>query len=108
MGGGIYEAVAELDREGRLPIRYEGSYHVILPNQYDQALDTLKRWQADYGGGRLNINTLKIHYDGMSEIGTSGVMQPFIESSNDNRGGIIMPEAALRDLKSASRSAIWA
>ena len=98
MGGGIYEAVAELDREGRLPIRYEGSYHVILPNQFDQALDTLKRWQADYGGGRLNINTLKIHFDGMSEIGTSGVMEPFIDSSNDNRGGIIMSEAALRDL----------
>jgi len=98
MGGGIYEAVAELDREGRLPIRYEGSYHVILPNQFDQALDTLKRWQADYGGGRLNINTLKIHFDGMSEISTSGVMEPFIDSSNDNRGGIIMSEAALRDL----------
>lgn len=98
MGGGIYEAVAELDREGRLPIRYEGSYHVILPNQFDQAIDTLKRWQADYGGGRLNINTLKIHYDGMSEIGTSGVMDPFIDSSNNNRGGIIMSEAALRDL----------
>ena len=98
MGGGIYEAVAELDREGRLPIRYEGSYHVILPNQFDQALNTLKRWQADYGGGRLNINTLKIHFDGMSEIGTSGVMEPFIDSSNDNRGGIIMSEAALRDL----------
>ena len=98
MGGGIYEAVAELDREGRLPIRYEGSYHVILPNQFDQAVDTLKRWQADYGGGRLNINTLKIHFDGMSEIGTSGVMEPFIDSSNDNRGGIIMSEAALRDL----------
>ena len=98
MGGGIYTAVAELDREGRLPIRYEGSYHVILPNQFDQAVDTLKRWQADYGGGRLNINTLKIHFDGMSEIGTSGVMEPFIDSSNDNRGGIIMSEAALRDL----------
>ena len=98
MGGGIYEAVAQLDREGRLPIRYEGSYHVILPNQFDQALDTLKQWQADYGGGRLNINTLKIHFDGMSEIGTSGVMEPFIDSSNDNRGGIIMSEAALRDL----------
>ena len=98
MGGGIYEAVAELDRDGRLPLRYEGSYHVILPNQFDQALDTLKRWQAEYGGGRLNINTLKIHFDGMSEIGTSGVMEPFIDSSNDNRGGIIMSEAELRDL----------
>ena len=71
---------------------------MILPNQFDQALDTLKRWQADYGGGRLNINTLKIHFDGMSEIGTSGVMEPFIDSSNDNRGGIIMSEVALRDL----------
>ena len=98
MGGGIYEAVAQLDREGRLPIRYEGSYHVILPNQFDHALDTLKQWQADYGGGRLNINTLKIHFDGMSEIGTSGVMEPFIDGSNDNRGGIIMSEVALRDL----------
>ena len=51
---------------------------MILPSQFDQALDTLKRWPADYGGGRLNINTLKIHFDGMSEIGTSGVIRPFI------------------------------
>ena len=98
VGGGIYKILAALDREGRLPIRYEGSYHVILPNQFDQALATLKQWQADYGGGRLNINTLKIHFDGMSEIGTSAVMEPFIDSSNDNRGGMIMSEAALRDL----------
>ena len=98
LGGRIYEIVSKLDREGQLPVRYEGSYHVILPNQFDQALDTLKRWQADYGGDRLNINTLKIHFDGMSEIGTSGVMEPFIDSSNDNRGGIIMSEAELREL----------
>jgi len=32
------------------------------------------------------------------DAGTSGVMEPFIDSSNDNRGGIIMSEAALRDL----------
>ena len=43
--------------------------------------------------GELDI--CESDFDGMNEIGTSGVMEPFIDSSNDNRGGIIMSEVAL-------------
>lgn len=98
VGEEIYEILSALDKNGRLPVRYEGSYHVILPNQFNKAIETIKRWQKDYGGTRLNINTLKIHFDGMSEIGTSSVIDPFINNDNENRGGMIMTEKELHDL----------
>lgn len=97
VGEEIYEILSALDKNGRLPVRYEGSYHVILPNQFNKAIETIKRWQKDYGGTRLNINTLKIHFDGMSEIGTSSVIDPFINNDNENRGGMIMTEKELHD-----------
>ena len=32
VGEEIYEILSALDKNGRLPVRYEGSYHVILIN----------------------------------------------------------------------------
>lgn len=91
-GGGepIYEMLAELDKKGELPLRYEGTYHIIMPEQIPGAIQSLKNLQARFNGERLRINTIKIHYDGVHEIGTSGVIEPFIDTDDENRGGLIM------------------
>lgn len=93
----IYEIVAELDRKGKLPLRYEGNYHILLPEQIPDAIATLKDLQSRFGGGRLNINTIKIHYDGVHEISTSGVLEPFINTDDGNRGGLIMSREELSE-----------
>jgi predicted amidohydrolase YtcJ len=79
-----------MEANGKLPLRYEGTYHIILPDQIPNAIDSVKNLQARFGGKRLHINTMKIHYDGVHEIGTSGVIEPFINTSDENRGGLIM------------------
>jgi predicted amidohydrolase YtcJ len=89
-GEKIYEILATMEANGNLPLRYEGTYHIILPDQIPNAIDSVKSLQARFGGNRLHINTIKIHYDGVHEIGTSGVIEPFINTSDDNLGGLIM------------------
>ncbi|BFM15659.1 amidohydrolase [Maricurvus nonylphenolicus] len=84
----IYEAIAELDREGLLPVRYEGSYHIFDPKQIDIAAAEFLELRRKYAGHRLQFNTLKIHYDGVNEILTGGMLEPYAIDP-DNRGGIL-------------------
>jgi predicted amidohydrolase YtcJ len=92
----VYAAVSGLEKEGRLPLRYEGSVHVTLPDQLEHAVERLLRLQRTYGGKRLHFGTVKIHFDGVSEIGTSAVLAPFI-SNPLSRGNSIVSGDRLRD-----------
>lgn len=84
----IYEVVAELDKEGLLPLRYEGSFHIWDPKQIDSAIAEFKELRRKYAGDRLQFNTLKIHYDGVNEILTGAMLEPYAIDP-DNRGGVL-------------------
>lgn len=84
----IYQIVAEMDRAGKLPIRYEGSYHIYSPEQIDDAADQLLRLRERYTGERLKFNTVKIHYDGVAEICTAGMLEDYVGHPG-NRGGVL-------------------
>ena len=73
-----YQAAAELDRNNRMPLRYEGSYRIEVEDQFSGAVRELKRLRKTYGGKRLRFNTIKIMFDGVSEIRTSAVLEPFL------------------------------
>lgn len=90
----VYSTAAKLDREGKLPLRYEGTVHVHLPDQIDQAIPELKRLRETYSGNNLHFNTVKIHFDGVHEIGTSAVLKPF-ENDPSNRGGTLVSQERL-------------
>ena len=92
----VYAAVAELDRSGRLPIRYEGSYHIRLPDQVPVAISELKRLRLQYGGERLQFNTIKIHFDGIHEVRTSAILEPYTDDPG-NRGNTTISGEALKD-----------
>jgi predicted amidohydrolase YtcJ len=93
----VYAAVAELEKAGQLPLRYEGSVHVTLPQQVDGAVGRLESLRRRYAGGRFRLNTVKIHFDGVSEIGTSSVLEPFLDSP-ENRGNTVIGVDRLREL----------
>ncbi|GAB3114926.1 amidohydrolase [Aestuariicella hydrocarbonica] len=90
----VYSALSKLDRENRLPLHYEGTVHVHLPDQIDQAIPELKRLRQTYTGTNLHFNTVKIHFDGVHEISTSAVLQPFANDSS-NQGGTLISQARL-------------
>ena len=91
----VYAAVARLEKEGRLPLRYEGCVHITLPDQLSGAVARLERLRSAYAGSRLRLNTIKIHYDGVSEIGTSSVLEPFL-SNPRSRGNTLVSGERLR------------
>jgi len=89
--------LAELDRSGRLPVRYEGVYHIYVPDQLPGAIDELLRMRESYAGERLKFNTVKIHFDGTHEVRTGAVLEPYSDDP-ENRGNTLIDEDALTAL----------
>ena len=88
MDDAVYEAASNLAREDNLPLRWEGSYHVWAPRQIDTAVESLLRLSRKYGHGKLQFRTIKIHYDGMQDILTASMLEPYATDS-DNYGGVL-------------------
>jgi hypothetical protein len=95
-GDSAYQAAAELERRGRMPLRYEGSYRVETADQLDKAVTELKRLREKFGGDRVQFNTIKVMFDGVSEIRTSAVLEPFL-GEGGGRGKTLVDATRLRD-----------
>jgi predicted amidohydrolase YtcJ len=85
----VYALVAKLEREGRLPVRYEGTYHIMFPDQVPKAVAEMRRLREEYGGELLRFNTVKIHFDGVGEIRTAAYLEPY-EDDPKNRGATVL------------------
>ena len=83
-----YQAAHDIAKEGNLPLRWEGSYHIWAPEQIENAVESLLRLREKYAHGKLQFNTIKIHYDGMQEILTAGMLEPYV-TDPDNYGGVL-------------------
>jgi predicted amidohydrolase YtcJ len=92
----VYAFMAKLDREGKLPLRYEGTHAIRVPEQKDTAIAELKRLRRTYAGDRLHFNTMKLFMDGSNENRTGAVLEPY-EDDPGNRGNTIMSVEELRD-----------
>lgn len=92
----FYALVSKLDRAGVLPIHIEGTYHIFEPSQIDIAREEILELRRKYAGGRLQFNTVKIHYDGVTEITTAGMLDPYV-TEPDNRGGVLFSVERLTD-----------
>ena len=92
----VYEYISELDRGGKLPLRYEGTYHIFLPGQESGAIAGLKKLREKYEGDRLKLRTVKIHFDGSNENRTGAVLEPYSDDP-ENRGDTVLNTDQLRD-----------
>ena len=88
MDDAVYQVAHDIAKEGNLPLRWEGSYHVWAPDQIDIAAESLLRLRERYSHGKLQFNTIKIHYDGMQDILTAGMLEPYV-TDPDNYGGVL-------------------
>ena len=102
----VYAAVAELDRSERLPLRYEATYHIRLPDQIPTAIEELKQLRDRYAGDRLRFNTVKIHFDGINEIRTAAVLEPYSDDPGNFGGTTISGEALEEFILKLDREAI--
>ena len=55
----VYGFLADLERDGKLPVRYEATYQVFTPERRHSAVSEMKRYRAEYGGERLKFNTVE-------------------------------------------------
>ena len=96
-GDAVYRAAHAIAKDGDLPLRWEGSYHVWAPEQIETAVQSLLRLREEYGHGKLRFDTVKIHYDGMPNILTAAMLEPYATDPG-NRGGVLFPTRRLSDL----------
>ncbi|TDI82783.1 MAG: hypothetical protein E2O78_09265 [Caldithrix sp.] len=73
----VYSFMAKLEEEGKLPVRYEGTYQIFTPERAKLAISEMKRYREEYGGNRLQFNTVKLFMDGIYQNHSSGLLTPF-------------------------------
>lgn len=93
-----YRLLAEMDRAGKLPIRYEATYIICRPDKADIAIDELKRYKLLYETENIRFNTVKIMFDGTHRAHTAKLVEPY--NDRDTTGGTMIPEDKLYELLS--------
>jgi predicted amidohydrolase YtcJ len=89
--------ISRWDREGKLPLRYHGTYTVYLPENYPGAVAELKRMRQKYGSDRMRVDTLKVFLDGVLETRTADLAEPYLDDPT-NSGGSLLSQAQMRQL----------
>jgi predicted amidohydrolase YtcJ len=92
----VYGFMAGLEAEGRLPVRYEGTYQVFTPERRHSAVSEIKRYRREYGGDRLQFNTVKLFMDGIYQNRTSALLEAYVDDPS-YVGETILSVEELRD-----------
>ena len=75
----VYGILSKLEKQGKLAIRYEGSYQIYTPERMKFAISEMKRFRNTYGGERLKFNTIKLFMDGINENRSGGMAEPYVD-----------------------------
>ena len=75
----VYAFLSELEKAGELPLRYEASYRISIPQNVKFAIPEMKRYRETYGGERLKFNTIKLFMDGIHENRSGAVLEPYAD-----------------------------
>ena len=75
----VYGFMAQLESEGRLPVRYEGTFQIFTPERAKLAVSEMKRYRKAYGGHRLQFNTVKLFMDGIHPNHSAGLLKPYTD-----------------------------
>ena len=91
----VYGVVSELEEEGRLPVRYYGTYQIFTPERAKSAVSEVLRYRAEYGGELLQFNSVKLFMDGITANQSAAFLQPY---SSGTEGTTMLSADELRDL----------
>ena len=75
----VYEFLSRLDKAGELPLRYEASYRISIPQNVKYAIPEMKRYRETYGGERLKFNTIKLFMDGIHENRSGAMLEAYAD-----------------------------
>lgn len=92
----VYSFLSQLDKNGQLPLRYEGTYQIFLPERRFGAVAEMRRLQKQYGSPRLQFNTIKLFMDGINENRTGAMLKAYSDNP-DYVGNTMLSVEELRD-----------
>jgi hypothetical protein len=92
-----YSVVSQLEKEGKLPVRYYGTYQIFVPERAKTAIAEVKRYRKEYGSDRLQFNSVKLFMDGISANRSAGLLEPYA-GGTDHSGTTMLSVEELRDL----------
>lgn len=91
----VYGVVSQLEEEGRLPVRYYGTYQIFTPERARTAVSEVLRYREEYGGDRLKFNSVKLFMDGITANQSAAFLQPYSSGVN---GTTMLTADEVRDL----------
>jgi len=99
----LFDAIGELEDEGRLTTRYTVSCMVQREQHIPGALECLQKFNAKYNSELFSVDTLKIHGDGSIEGHTANLIEPYTDRP-DEYGILSVPEEKSKEaaVKAAS------
>ncbi|MEH6607473.1 MAG: amidohydrolase [Pseudomonadales bacterium] len=92
-----YSVVSQLEKEGKLPLRYYGTYQIFTPERAKTAISEVKRYRKEYGGQLLQFNSVKLFMDGISANQSASYLDPY-EGNTAYLGATMLSVKELRDL----------
>ena len=93
-----YKLLAEMDKAGELPIRYEATYIINTPEKADIAVEEFKKYKSLYETQNIKFKTIKIMFDGTHRAHTAKLVEPY--NDKDVIGGTMIPAENLYQLMS--------
>lgn len=93
----VYGVISQLEEEGRLPVRYYGTYQIFTPERAKTAVSEVMRYREEYGGDLLQFNSVKLFMDGISANQSAGFLEPYSGGSG-TVGTTMLSVEELRDL----------
>jgi len=77
----VYQRLAAMDRQGKLPVYIDGCYVVVSAREAKEGLKELKRFRDTYNTEHLKIHTMKIFMDGTQKIQTAAMVTPYVNTN---------------------------
>jgi len=87
----LFDAIGELESEGRLTTRYSVSCMVQREQHIPGAIECLKKFNPKYNSHMFSVDTLKIHGDGSLEGHTANLIEPYTDKPGEH-GILSVPE----------------
>lgn len=91
-----YQAVVDLDKQGKLPLRLSLTYYINTPKLGETAIEDLDRLAKTYKSDHVWIDTLKIILDSVIENQGAAMLEPY--RSTGKRGFIYFDQEQTKKL----------
>ena len=75
-----WEFFREMEREGRLTLKIDGSHCLLATDELEEKIKEAEKLREEHGGEFLRLNTIKIFADGVVDLRTAFLLEPYTDA----------------------------